>query len=135
MAQNVTFSFRIVILTSERECMPKVFLEDLKPEMVLERPITDQFGLILFQKGVILTEKSISTLKMWGINEVSIDSGSITESMIETPSDPVLKEEIRMETDSLFRFNPLRGLFLTELFRHTEHRKMKLRTKEHTNAE
>lgn len=115
--------------------MPKVFLEDLKPEMVLERPITDQFGLILFQKGVILTEKSISTLKMWGINEVSIDSGSITESMIETPSDPVLKEEIRMETDSLFRFNPLRGLFLTELFRHTEHRKMKLRTKEHTNAE
>lgn len=115
--------------------MPKIFLEDLKPEMVLERPITDQFGLMLFQKGIILTEKSISTLKMWGINEVSIESGSITESMIETAADPVLKEAIRIETESLFRFNPHRGPFLTELFRHTEHRKMRLRTKEHTHAE
>lgn len=64
--------------------MSKLFLEELAPDMVLEKPIKDQFGLILFQKGIILSQKTINTLKMWGISEVSIEDDSIGENTNET---------------------------------------------------
>jgi hypothetical protein len=116
--------------------MSKLFLEELAPDMVLEKPIKDQFGLILFQKGIILSQKTINTLKMWGISEVSIEDDSIGENTNETqPFDPVLAAEVESNVEKLFRHNPNRGPFVKELIRHIAFRQTKQRMKEKNNAQ
>jgi hypothetical protein len=116
--------------------MPKLFLEELAPDMVLEKPIKDQFGLILFQKGIILSEKTINTLKMWGISEVSIEDSSIEEHAIDSPQiDPAVAAQAEKNVELLFRHNPNRGAFVKELMRHITVRQLKQRMKELANAQ
>ncbi len=116
--------------------MSKLFLEELAPDMVLEKPIKDQFGLILFQKGVILSEKTINTLKMWGVSEVSIEDSSIEEHAHDAPQvDPVVTAQAEENVELLFRHNQNRGTFVKELMRHITFRKVKQRMKELANAQ
>ncbi|MFZ4619384.1 MAG: hypothetical protein ACOYNS_02415 [Bacteroidota bacterium] len=116
--------------------MPKLFLEELAPEMVLEKPIMDQFGLILFQKGIVLSEKTINTLKMWGVTEVSIETDSIGDKVSDAvPIDPAILAQVEVEVENLFRNNPKRGPFVTELKRHIFYRLAKQRSKESVNAQ
>ncbi|MBP6671988.1 MAG: hypothetical protein KA247_02510 [Bacteroidetes bacterium] len=116
--------------------MPKLFLEELAPDMVLEKPIKDQFGLILFQKGVVLSEKTINTLKMWGISEVSIEVSSIEEHVNDSPQvDPAVTAQAEANVELLFRHNHLRGVFVKELMRHIAFRQVKQRIKELANAQ
>lgn len=115
--------------------MPKLFVEDLVPDMTLEKPITDQYGLILFQQGMVLTERTINTLRMWGVTEVTIDAGSIGETV--APSavlDPAAVAEAHTIVEELFRNAGQRGPFVSELMRHIEHRIAKQRSEELTNA-
>ncbi len=116
--------------------MPKLFLEELAAEMVLEKPIKDQFGLILFQKGIVLSEKMITTLKMWGISEVSIETDSIGDKVSDTvPIDPAILSQVEIDVELLFRNNTKRGPFVTELMRHIAFRLAKKRIKETTHAQ
>lgn len=116
--------------------MPKLFVEDLAPDMVLEKPITDQYGLILFQQGMVLTERTINTLRMWGVSEVSIETASISESAPPaTVIDPAVIAEAQVITEALFRNAGTRGgVFVRELMRHVAHRIAKQRMEELSNA-
>lgn len=53
--------------------MGTVYIEDLRPGMVLSADVRSRQGRLLFSRGLILDELSIQTLKFWGITETPID--------------------------------------------------------------
>ncbi|NUN69986.1 MAG: hypothetical protein HUU02_09780 [Bacteroidetes bacterium] len=116
--------------------MPKLFVEDLAPDMVLERPITDQYGLVLFQQGMVLTARSINTLRMWGITEVCIEPSSINDATVPASIlDPAAVAAAQEITEELFRNTSSRsGPFVRELMRHVAHRIAKQRSEEAAHA-
>lgn len=52
--------------------MGKVKREDIKPGMVISKPVTNAQGGILIPKGAALAESHIRLLKVWSIKEVFI---------------------------------------------------------------
>lgn len=115
--------------------MSKLFTEELAPEMVLEKPITDQYGLVLFQQGTVLSAKTINTLRMWGVTEVSIEDGSLGNAGTSPfVSDPEVVAEATAHVEALFRNTASKGSFVRELMRYTIHRLVKHRMEEHTHA-
>jgi hypothetical protein len=52
--------------------MIDVGLEDLKPGMILERPVKNHQGILLLEAGARISKKNIRIIKSWGVTEVSI---------------------------------------------------------------
>ncbi len=82
--------------------MPKIFIDDLAVKMVLQEPVKDQHGLLLFQKGIVVTENIIKTLRAWGVFEVSIEGDGVEES---SSIDPLILKFATIEVQELFRNN------------------------------
>jgi len=59
--------------------MIKIYVNKSKPGMVLSQDVINRDGRRLFLKNLKLTQKEIRTLKMWGILEIKIQSGSRKE--------------------------------------------------------
>jgi HD-like signal output (HDOD) protein len=53
--------------------MGAVYIEDLRPGMVLSADARSRQGRLLFSKGLELDEISIQTLKFWGVTEALVD--------------------------------------------------------------
>ncbi len=47
-------------------------IEDLKPGMILARPVRNLQGVLLLEAGARITKKNIRIFKSWGVNEVVI---------------------------------------------------------------
>ncbi|MFB6347664.1 MAG: hypothetical protein ABEK50_18260 [bacterium] len=52
----------------------KVSIEDLKPGMVLSRPIRNKGPIVLFQAGHELTAREIERLSHWDVEYVYVES-------------------------------------------------------------
>ena len=52
--------------------MINVGLEDLKPGMILDRPVKNHQGILLLEAGTRISKKNIRIFKSWGVTEVSV---------------------------------------------------------------
>ncbi len=52
--------------------MLNLAVEDLKPGMILARPVRNRQGVLLLEAGTRLTKKNIRIFKSWGVTEVAI---------------------------------------------------------------
>jgi hypothetical protein len=52
--------------------MLNLAIQDLKPGMVLARPVRNLQGVLLLEAGARITKKNIRIFKSWGVNEVVI---------------------------------------------------------------
>ena len=52
--------------------MLNLAVEDLKPGMILARPVRNLQGVLLLEAGTRITQKNIRIFKSWGVNEVTI---------------------------------------------------------------
>lgn len=52
--------------------MARILLDQVKPGMVLEQPVSNANGRMLIPAGCELNEKHIKAMKMWGIPDVSV---------------------------------------------------------------
>jgi hypothetical protein len=52
--------------------MLNLAVEDLKPGMILARPVRNLQGVLLLETGTRITKKNIRIFKSWGVDEVSI---------------------------------------------------------------
>jgi hypothetical protein len=52
--------------------MIDVGIEDLKPGMILERPVKTHQGILLLEAGARISKKNIRIFKSWGVSEVSV---------------------------------------------------------------
>jgi len=77
-------------------------IDELKPGMILARPVHNQQDLLLLESDTPLTRKRIWMLKTWGINQVSVKgkSESDGETIFETESET--REAIERELKAKF---------------------------------
>ena len=76
-------------------------IEDLKPGMILARPVRNHQGVLLLEAGVRLTKKNIRIFKSWGVPEVAIkgetgdseDSTEVSEIRVMETVETQLKEK------------------------------------------
>ena len=59
--------------------MIRVGIEELKPGMILERPVNNRQGILLLEAGAKITKKNIRIFKSWGVIEVSV-KGEVTRA-------------------------------------------------------
>jgi len=52
--------------------MIRVGIEELKPGMILDRPVSNHQGVLLLEAGAKVTKKNIRIFKSWGVTEVSV---------------------------------------------------------------
>lgn len=52
--------------------MLNLAIEDLKPGMILARPVRNLQGVLLLEAGTRITKKNIRIFKSWGVNKVAI---------------------------------------------------------------
>ncbi|MGB5748910.1 MAG: hypothetical protein WBM69_18150 [Desulfobacterales bacterium] len=62
--------------------MIRVGIEDLKPGMILERPVNNHQGILLLEAGAKITKKNIRIFKSWGVTDVTVkgEVGRATDS-------------------------------------------------------
>jgi len=77
-------------------------IDELKPGMILARPVYNQQDLLLLESDTPLTRKRIWMLKTWGINQVSVKGKSEDdgETIYETESET--RETIERELEAKF---------------------------------
>jgi len=66
--------------------MIRVGIEELKPGMILERPVKNHQGILLLEAGVKITTKNIRIFKSWGVDEITV-KGEVTRAD-DTPGKP-----------------------------------------------
>ncbi len=66
--------------------MIRVGIEELKPGMILERPVKNHQGILLLEAGVKITKKNIRIFKSWGVDEITV-KGEVTRAD-DTPGKP-----------------------------------------------
>ena len=52
--------------------MIRVGIEELKPGMILERPVKNHQGVLLLEAGAKITKKNIRIFKSWGVAEITV---------------------------------------------------------------
>ena len=52
--------------------MIHVGVDNLKPGMILERPVKNSQGILLLEAGARITRKTIRIFKSWGVTDVTI---------------------------------------------------------------
>ena len=59
--------------------MIQINIEDIKPGMILARPVRNRQGVLLLEAGARITDKSIRIFKSWGVNEIAV-KGNLPDS-------------------------------------------------------
>ena len=62
--------------------MIRVGIEDLKPGMILDRPVKNHQGILLLEAGTRISKKNIRIFKSWGVTDVTVkgEVGRATDS-------------------------------------------------------
>ena len=80
-----------------------VKVDDLKPGMILARPVKTHQGVLLLEAGAKISKKNIRIFKSWGIDEIGV-KGHMTDATGENkPSEAAIKESIELELKEQFR--------------------------------
>ena len=82
--------------------MIPVKIDDLKPGMILARPVLNHQGVLLLEVGAKITKKNIRIFKSWGVMEVSV-KGELNKlkTVGKTPV-PRVKDTVEMELQAKF---------------------------------
>lgn len=128
--------------------MPQVNREELEIGMQVAEEIRDKRGRVLMPPGVLLEEKHLRALKMWGVESVAVlgDEKAEAEQKAREQIDPEALERVRAQVNEMFRLNyenrsnPMFKIFFLECVRRmTKMRKMEdsalLRSNSATAAE
>ena len=86
------------------EGMPIISINKIMPLMKLGEPVKNISGQLLLNKGAVITESDIETLKAWGINEVPVegDEQKPQQEKLMTIS-PEMLSDAKFKTQKLFR--------------------------------
>ena len=82
--------------------MIRVIVEDLKPGMILAKPVRNHQGVLLLDAGIKITKKNIRIFKSWGVIEIFADGElNLSEYAEEMPT-AVVKDTAEMELKAKF---------------------------------
>jgi hypothetical protein len=56
--------------------MPRILLKEAQPGMSLAADALNAQQMLLLKKGVLLTEKSLSILKSWGVETIAVEDSN-----------------------------------------------------------
>ena len=82
--------------------MIRLKIEELKPGMILARPVYNQQELLLLENDTPLTKKRIWMLKTWGIDRVSVKGKSTDDGETVFETQPETLEAIEKELTAKF---------------------------------
>lgn len=90
-------------------------IEDLKPGMILARPVRNHQGVLLLEADAKISKKNIRIFKSWGILEISI-KGNLSESNSSTKvGETEVKESLEKQLKEKFS-DVLDDPVMTEIF-------------------
>ncbi len=93
---------------------------NLAPGMTLESDVRDRSGRLLLRLNAQITEKSLRTLKAWGVTWVRIkdvaDAVSSTDALPVPDITPAILEAARDEASKFFALSNLEHPLIRELF-------------------
>lgn len=67
--------------------MPRVSIEDVKPGMIVSKPVINEAGIVILNEGLELNDEIIQRLKKLGVIEINVKGTKKPEE----PLDEVLK--------------------------------------------
>jgi hypothetical protein len=82
--------------------MIRVKIEDLKPGMILAKPVQNHQGVLLLDAGTKITKKNIRIFKSWGVIEIFADGELNQSRSAEEMPAPVVKDSAEMELKAKF---------------------------------
>ena len=82
--------------------MIHVSIDNLKPGMMLARPVHNRHGLLLLETGAKVSKKNIRLFKSWGISEVTIKGRQIKVKNRAGDMEIRLKESIEKDLKEKF---------------------------------
>ncbi len=91
--------------------MGLVYLENIKPDMILASDILDHNGRFLLGKGLAIQERHLRIFKIWGISQADIQGVDDREGQAFSTRNPMAMEQARKVVLSRFPgFDPLSSL-------------------------
>jgi HD-like signal output (HDOD) protein len=94
-----------------------IHIDKLKPGMILDQEVRDINGRLLLKKEKEIQPSHIRIFKIWGVTEVSIRGNNGSKDTSSGPADPELIENMRENTQDLFRHVDLEHPAAKEIFR------------------
>jgi hypothetical protein len=82
--------------------MIPVKIDELKPGMILARPVRNHQGVLLLDTGAKITKKTIRIFKSWGVNEISVKGYPKDARTMGRPSATKIRESVEMELKEKF---------------------------------
>ena len=82
--------------------MIPVKIDDLKPGMILARPVRNHQGVLLLDAGAKITKKNIRIFKSWGVNEIPVKGDLKESSTGGRPPVTGIRESVEMELKEKF---------------------------------
>lgn len=82
--------------------MIRLKIDELRPGMILARPVYNQQDLLLLESDTSLTKKSIWMLKTWGIDQVSVKGKSKDDGETIFEKESETREAIERELQAKF---------------------------------
>lgn len=95
--------------------MGTINISELKPGMVLEKPVYSPQGALLLPEGAELTDRNIFVLKTWGVTEVDIKG--VEKEETHTTLSPEQEKEIDEEIKKKFYHWDTENEFAKEIIR------------------
>ena len=77
-------------------------VNELKPGMVLGKPIVNHQELLLLEAGARITEKNIRIFKSWGITAVWVKGDAADNDPKDLPADAASREAIELQLKEKF---------------------------------
>ena len=96
-----------------------IHINKLKPGMLLDQEVRDINGRLLLEMNKKIQPAHIRIFKIWGVTEVNIrgNNGNGSKDTSTGPADPELIEQIKENTQDLFRYVDLEHPAIKEIFR------------------
>ena len=76
--------------------------DELKPGMILAKPVRNFQEILLLNEGTELSEKNIRMLKSWGVVDILVEGGGDKDEGREVELDSKAKESIERELKEKF---------------------------------
>lgn len=96
-----------------------VQVDDVEEGMTLAADVCTFNGSVMMKAGLVLTEKHIQGLRMWGIQSVNVEG--VQQADIDAASigevDPNIDMAVRKELDKLFQKTDMSNPVIQEIYR------------------
>lgn len=82
--------------------MQNLAIENLKPGMILARPVRNRQGVMLLEAGARITKKSIRIFKSWGVNEIAIKGARSHSKSLSVQAETAGRETLEKQLKDKF---------------------------------